>query len=250
LLKSKVKPYSYLKNIGIALLISAVVLLIISLILRLRPIQEWYDRYAGILYSLEMAVASIENLFIFIITILLIFALKSIIPIIPFSAVCLVSGIILPPQQSIIVNILGTSLWLLFKYLWGYTLGPGYITKFLQKYSKIKEILESKGNGNPWLLFAFRVIPYFPLNTVSQLYGSLQFKVIPYLLISLLGLLPRIITYAFVGGNLFDPFSFSFYLPIILFLSFTGASALILSYALKKASKLIPRKDDKNVWQF
>ncbi len=239
-MKQESKTYKYLKNIGIGLLISALFLLIVSLILRLEPIQVWYDQYADVLYSFELAVLSIDNDFLVVFTIILIFALKSILPIIPFSAVCLVTGIILPPQLSIIVNLIGASVWLMIKYLWGYTLGSGYLTKILIRYKKIKDVLESKGNGNPWLLFAFRVIPFFPSNTVSQLYGSMQFSVWKYLGISLFGLLPRIIAYAFVGESLFDPFSFNFYIPIILLLAFTGAAALILSFVLKKASQILP----------
>lgn len=239
-MKQESKTYKYLRNVGISLFVSSVVLLIISLILRIESIQNWYDQFADILYSFELAVLSIDNNFLVVLTIIFIFALKSILPIIPFSAICLVTGIILPPQLSIIVNLAGASVWLMIKYLWGFTLGPGYLSKILNRYKKIKDVLQSKGNGNPLLLFAFRVIPFFPHNTVSQLYGSMQFNPRKYLLISLLGLLPRIVAYAFVGESLFDPFSFSFYMPIILLLAFTGVATLILSLALKKASEILP----------
>lgn len=242
-MKVRKKIDKYLINTGIGLLIAALVVGIISLLLKLPAARQWYDQYTEILSTFEMAVASIDKLYIFIATIILLFCLKSVIPFIPFSALCLISGMVLPKFQAVVINVIGSLIWISIKYLWGVALGSGYVTKILKKSQKIKDVIENKGI-NPWLLFAFRAVPYFPLNTVSQLCGSMHFNIPMYLAVSIAGLMPRIVAYAIAGGSLFDPFSFSFFLPIILLLVFSGFATLIMGVIIRKSNAIKQKNKD------
>ena len=74
--------------------------------------------------------------------------------------------------------------------------------------------VEQDGSGNPWLLVMLCVIPGIPVNTVSSLYGSMNFGYRKFLLLSTLGFLPRLVSYTIVGRNAFDPLSIGFLLPL------------------------------------
>jgi len=54
---------------------------------------------------------------------------------------------------------------------------------------------------------------------------------------SVLGFLPRIITWSIIGVNITDPFSVKFMAPIIILLSLTGISVLVLRTMLKYIDK-------------
>ena len=97
----------------------------------------------------------------------------------------------------------------------------------------MREILEAKGALSPVLLFVFRLVPSFPINTISQLYGSMEYTYWKYILISLAGFAPKLLSYSFIGRNVYDPLSWSFILPIVVLLVLSGLSILLLNWSLE-----------------
>ena len=73
------------------------------------------------------------------------------------------------------------------------------------------------------------MIPFFPVNPVSQLYGSLGFKYWKFILLSLLGYSPLLFSYTIVGRNVYNPLSTGFLLPLIV-LAVLGT---IVSYGVR-----------------
>ena len=70
----------------------------------------------------------------------------------------------------------------------------------------------------------------------------MQFDFKKYLLLSVLGFLPKLISYSFIGRNVYDPFSMAFILPIVILLLLSGLSvfginAMIEFYSEKSKSK-------------
>jgi uncharacterized membrane protein YdjX (TVP38/TMEM64 family) len=58
-----------------------------------------------------------------------------------------------------------------------------------------------------------------------------------YCLFSVLGFLPRIITWSIIGVNITDPFSVKFMAPIIILLIISGISVLVLRTMLNHIDK-------------
>lgn len=157
------------------------------------------------------------------------YAFKAFIPLYPLSLVCAATGAVFPVYIAVPINIAGMSLHYTLKYVFGKRLGPGGVNTILQRSETIRSIMKTDDAGNPWLLVLLRLIPFFPVNPVSQLYGSLGFKYWKFLLLSLLGYSPLLLSYTIVGKNIYNPLSAGFLLPLIV-LSILGA---IVSYTIR-----------------
>lgn len=157
------------------------------------------------------------------------YSFKAFIPLYPLSLVCAATGAVFPVYFAVPINIAGMALHYTLKYVFGKRLGPGGANMIIQRSETIRSIMKTDDAGNPWLLVAFRLIPFFPVNPVSQLYGSLGFKYWKFLLLSLFGYMPLLLSYTLVGRNVYNPLSAGFLIPLIV-LSVLGA---IVSYAIR-----------------
>ena len=91
---------------------------------------------------------------------------------------------------------------------------------------KLKNLIQQDGSGNPALLIALRLLPGVPINGISGIYGSFDFGYGSFVALSLIGFMPKLISFTLVGGNIYDPLSAGFIVPIMLLAFFTGVSLL------------------------
>lgn len=207
----------------------AVIFIVLLILSGNDHVQLWWKTYQDYLATAEERVGEMGNKGYLIFTIMFLFAFKAFIPIYPLSLVCAATGAVFPVYIAAPINLLGMSLHYTLKYVFGKRLGPGGASLIIQKSETIRSIMKTDDTGNPWLLVLFRLIPVFPVNPVSQLYGSLGFKYWKFLLLSLLGYSPLLMSYTIVGRNVYNPLSAGFLLPLIV-LSILGA---IVSYSVK-----------------
>ena len=217
-----------LKALGITCFIGAAVLAVLFNVMRVNTVQEKYAQYLVFLSDFEASVASLENKWLIIIVIFLLFILRSLSAVIPYAIIYMTTAMVFPPRQSFLINLVGMVFTAAFRYYTGIQMGEGYLNKILKKNPIISRIFEVDGRGNPIVLLAIRIVPLFPYNTVSQLYGSFEYPFLKYMIISAAALLPRLVSYSFIGNNVYDPLSTAFYLPIILLLIVTGFSFFFL----------------------
>lgn len=226
-----------MNGISILLFTAAGVLLFLYLILQVPGLRDLYQNVQQTLHEFEMLIASIEEKWIALLVLAVIFLLRSWLPVVPIAAICLITGMIFPMPYSFIINMSGLIIMFCVGYYRGIQQGGGAFRKFMDRYDGAWELVEYYGRGNPLLLFITRLAPVVPLNSTSVVYGSLQFPFFEYLFISLGGFAPRLIAYTFIGKNVFDPFSFAFIGPIVLLLTLFGAILLGLNKILAKISK-------------
>lgn len=215
------------------LLIVAVVLVVLTLLMHIRSVQRWYAQFQFTLVEFERAVASIPYRWLIPLVIELLFLIKAWIPVIPVSAISVISGMVFSIPVAFVLNVGGIVILMSARYLVGMRIGPSNIQKVLRRYPAVREILEAKGALSPVLLFVFRLVPSFPINTISQLYGSMEYEYWKYILISLSGFAPKLLSYTFIGRNVYDPLSWSFILPIVILLVLSGFSILLLNWSLE-----------------
>lgn len=231
--------------IGIALIAVAVVLIVFTVLFSMDGFTQRVREIQAKLAEFELLVASLPNKWLVLVAILLLFAVKTYVPI-PLPTICLIAGIVFPSEWSFVINIVGVSLLLTIKYFMGKRFGGGTVSKLYKKNEAVKQILESKqGTGNPWLLFALRITPYFPINMVSRIYGSINCEYDKFMIISLLGFLPKILSYTIIGQNVFNPFSLAFILPIIILLVISGVSCIAFNYVLEYVQR--PKNNTKSI---
>ncbi|MBQ7541943.1 MAG: TVP38/TMEM64 family protein [Clostridia bacterium] len=233
----------WLKFAGTLLLVLAGVLCCLLAVMQIEELNRWYETWQQQLVMLEERVAAMGNKGLIVLMVMLLFTLKSVFPPITIPAICLISGMVLPWYFALIVNIAGVAWLMTIRYFWGWKLGCGGAIRLVRQSEIVNSLLERKGTGNPYLLFVFRLIPAFPVNSISRLYGAMHFRYRDYIFISLGGFMFKILSYTIIGRNVFNPLSASFLLPIIMFSFFSGCVLIGLHYVLDS----LPRnsKNDK-----
>ena len=211
--------------LGVLLILIGIALIVITLLMQVQQFAVRYQEFLKILSDFEDAVASIPNKWLVIVAIILIYLAKSVIPI-PTSAVCVIAGMVFPTPYAVIINMAGYTLLITIKYVWGKHLGRGYVYKILRRYENVQRIMDSDKKYKDGLLVGLRVVPYIPINTVSQVYGAMNFDYNRFVLLSVIGFLPRIVSYSMVGRHVYNPFSLGFILPIVIIFVISGVAII------------------------
>ena len=237
--KNNSRAARMLNFVGIACFIVAVVFIILLFLSGNDNVRIWYQNYLNYLMSAEYKVEHANDKFSIFLILIFLFAFKAVFPIYlyPVSALCAVTSAVFPPYLSMPINYLGLAMLYSIKYYWGVKLGASGARMILQKNATIRYLIEKDGQGNPWILVLLRVIPGVPINTVSQLYGSMRFPYLRYLLLSLAGYTPLLVFYTIIGHNVFNPLSVPFLLPLVLLFILLGVSAIATGKIIQIQSK-------------
>ena len=214
---------------GIALLISAAAVSVVVYLLRYDQLWLWYKVYQEKLLEAEQFIQSLGISWKFVLAMLIVFLVRAFIPFLAVSAICVLTGAVLPSYWALIVNFLGIIIMMSIKYFEGMKFGSGNAWKIISKNERARKIIESSGKVNKALLFALRLIPGFPLGSVSRIYGSLRFPYWRFILLSAAGFAPKLLSYTFMGTNVFDPLSSAFLVPLMIVLTISGASLLCVN---------------------
>lgn len=220
------KRNSYMNFAGFGLLILAAVFIVLCVVSTSEEIQRWYAEYEEMLYKLDMAILSVGTESYIVLIILGLYAIKCFVPIVSVSAVCVLTGMVFPTVPALIVNAAGVFFMITVRYKIGRNYTGGRAMGILVKNEVFRKLFRYRGRGNAWLLFIFRLIPTFPINTISQIYGSMKFDYRKFALISMLGYAPKLFSYTFIGVYAFDPLSVKFFMPIIVLLVLSGVTVL------------------------
>lgn len=214
---------------GFALLISAAAVSVVVYLLRYDQLWLWYKVYQEKLLEAEQFIQSLGISWKFVLAMLIVFLVRTFIPFPSVSAICVLTGVVLPSYWALIVNFLGIIIMMSIKYFEGMKFGSGNAWKIISKNERARKIIESSGKVNKALLFALRLIPGFPLGSVSRIYGSLRFPYWQFILLSAAGFAPKLLSYTFMGTNVFDPLSSAFLVPLMIALTISGASLLCVN---------------------
>ena len=220
---------SIMNAAGIALLISAAAVSVVVYLLRYDQLWLWYKVYQEKLLEAEQFIQSLGISWKFVLAMLIVFLVRAFIPFLAVSAICVLTGVVLPSYWALIVNFLGIIIMMSIKYFEGMKFGSGNAWKIISKNERARKIIESSGKVNNALLFALRLIPGFPLGSVSRIYGSLRFPYWQFILLSAAGFAPKLLSYTFMGTNVFDPLSSAFLVPLMIALTISGASLLCVN---------------------
>lgn len=214
---------------GFALLISAAAVSVVVYLLRYDQLWLWYKVYQEKLLEAGQFIQSLGISWKFVLAMLIVFLVRTFIPFLAVSAICVLTGAVLPSYWALIVNFLGIIVMMSIKYFEGMKFGSGNAWKIISKNERARKIIESSGKVNKALLFALRLIPGFPLGSVSRIYGSLRFPYWQFILLSAAGFAPKLLSYTFMGTNVFDPLSSAFLVPLMIALTISGASLLCVN---------------------
>lgn len=140
-----------------------------------------------------------RNIYLGVISILLMYLLKSVSIIFPIVSLFILSGIIFNPLLSILVNIVGIIISYTYGYILGYFSGEDLNKYLMAKYPKLKDV-DSLIVKNQWFFtFLIRTVGVLPMDIVSIFLGFIKIKYKDYILASVVGTFPLLLITTFMG---------------------------------------------------
>lgn len=165
-----------------------------------------------------------ENLLLAAVGMLALFALKSLSVVIYSGLLYVVGGILFPLPIAVLVNLFGGAVMVSLPYCIGRKTGRTAVEDILRKYPKAENLRQLRSENDFLFAFLVRVIGRLPSDVVSLYMGAIGIRYGKYLLGSLLGMLPHMITFPIMGTCITDPGSPAFLISLCAELVFVACS--------------------------
>ena len=169
-----------------------------------------------------------ENHFRAVVFFLLLFTVKSFSLFLPITVLYILSGIVFPFVPSLLLNIAGTLICMTVGYCLGRFTSADYAEKMVDKYPKLKGVVEKLHQEEWFYSYLIRMFP-IPDDLVSMYLGSMKIKAVTYFTAGFAGALPMIVAITLIGANINDPFS-----PMSVFAFSMTAALMLISYVMHR----------------
>ena len=208
--------------------ILCIILVVWFFVSEINFLEEKYWQYVDWLQNLENKVAAIENKWLIVLVIELLYFILTAFPVFPISILCVASAMVFDFTQSLLINICGLAILFSVRYSTGMSAGGGSAQWLVRRNRFTQRLIEDEGQGNPWVLAVIRLLPFMPINPISHLYGAMDFPFFKFMFISVVAFVPKLISYFIIGNNFANPFSAEFTLPLIIITLLSGIFFLML----------------------
>lgn len=217
----------------IGLFAAAGVIAIITAAMSTKVAEGGWAEFLHALDKMQEFIQSLESRWLIATAITLVYVLRTFIPI-PFPFLFMMTGVMFRPLEALAINTMGFCVVLVTTYWLGRSTDGGVALKKLKKYDNIQEMIRHHGKTKLGILVALRLVPGIPVNTVSTIYGGMEFPLSRYVIASWIGFFPKIWTYTVMGGNIAQPFTWKFMSPIIILLILSGVVTWVVNITLDK----------------
>lgn len=170
--------------------------------------------------------AAPENAIFAALFVIILYAGKSLSIFFPIMVLYAASGFLFPLWAALLVNLLGIATELTVAYGTGRASGVELAQELYKKYPKVKQLIEHLEKKGLFMPFFLRVIFCLPMDIVSMCFGAIKLPFATYIVGSLLGAIPSMISITLIGDNITNPSSPMFWIGIILTVVFTAISLL------------------------
>ncbi len=167
-------------------------------------------------------------------TMMALFALKSISIVLYSGILYAVNGILFPLPVAILLNLLGTVVMVTIPYLIGKKAGSASVERIVEKYPKADRMREFRQQNDFLFVLVARIMGILPSDIVSLYMGAVGVNYPKYLLGCLLGMLHSTITFPIMGMSITDIHSPIFMTALCVELLLMGISVLICRIYRKK----------------
>lgn len=223
----------------VIIVVTAALLVFLSIVLyNHAKLEVRFDTLINWLKQIDESVAKLDYTYEIMICIFALYIAKCQLPI-PMGFLCVISGMVFPLWQAFFINLLFTAFFFSVKYFEGTFIGGGWTGMILgiKQLHFIRDWIQFKGTGNPYILFVSRLVPSIPLGMVSKYYGSMRYDFVYYTFISLLGFAPRLFIYTKIGTAIYNPFSVQFIVLLMIIVAFSGVSIITFNIFYGRKSK-------------
>lgn len=158
----------------------------------------------------------------------ILYALKPIVFVIPASLLSILAGNIFGPIEGLILSLIGCFFSGTLAFYLSKFLGKPFVDKILRgKALELNNDFEEQGFQ---IMLIMRLTIIFPYDALSYAAGMTKMRYKDFIFATLLGILPEMVCYSFMGGNIKNPFSVKFFLPIV-----SAVVIAIIAYSFYKA---------------
>lgn len=214
----------------------AALLIVWAFVSKIHFLEEKYVQYINWLADFERQIASIGDRWLMVLVVWLLYFVKTGLPLYPVSIICVASALVFNTPKAIVINFVGLAMMFTVKYIMGTNTVKSSLW-LIHKSSIVTRIIESGDKGNPWVLVIFRLLPCMPDNTVSQIYGAMNFPYWKYMLISIVAYAPKMISYIIIGRSVLNSFSLTLSIPLVVLTLVSGGTLLAMSKLWNKKDK-------------
>lgn len=153
--------------------------------------------------DLRELVGSISVIWYAYLAVIGVYALKSVVFVVPAMMIYVSVGISFNTATALVLNLIGLVVEVTITYFLGRFLGGEYVSRLLEKNKGGRKLLNMKTKTKNSFLFIARVVPAFPIDFTSLFLGSSNYSFIPYLIISILGIYPRVLLFTIIGDSIY-----------------------------------------------
>lgn len=147
--------------------------------------------------------------------VLAVFFGKALLFVIPASLIYISVGMAFNPLIAILVSFAGISIEIMTTYILGLFLGGDTVNKLLSKSKNGKKLLEKDLTNKFSVLFLARFTG-LPIDFTGLFLGASKCNVVRYYTASILGIMPRVILFTFLGDTIYDIISMTLLIKIII----------------------------------
>lgn len=162
------------------------------------------------------------------------YALKSLSVVFPILALYLAGGAIFSQWAGLAVNLVGVAVCVSLPYWIGRGAGAGAVERLAAKYPKVNQVAALQQKHTWYFSFLLRVVGFLPCDVVSLYMGASHVPYGPYLLGTVLGMLPGVLLTTLMGSSITDPAAPAFWLSAVCAVVISAASMVLYRVWLKK----------------
>lgn len=161
-----------------------------------------YDYLSNL--DIRVLIAGASSIFIAELIILGVYAVKAVLMVIPASLIYISVGMAFDTKRAVIVNLFGIAIEVTVTFFMGKFLGKDAVEKKIRNTKAGDKFFSMLDKNTNAAIFFMRLIPAFPIDFSSLFMGAFDFKFLPYLLLSVIGIAPRVIAFTILGDGIYD----------------------------------------------
>ena len=170
------------------------------------------------------------------------YGLKSLSVVFPLAAIFVCVGAIYPFWVGILLNVIGLSVCFTVPYLVGRISGGDIMRVIEMKYPKARKLVNYGHDNNLFASYISRAVVVVPGDLVSMIHGALRMPYRPYLLGSIMGVMPEMLVQTYIGAQL-KHLTIKSVLVMIALIVATLAFSLILNKKVSRSGKQMDKED-------
>lgn len=166
-----------------------------------------------------------------------IFLLKGLTFVIPAMLLYISVGMTFDLGTALLISLCGITVEVIATYWLGRALGGEYVNRLIKKTKGGEKLLNMNNKSKFSSLFLIRLLPVFPIDFASLFLGSIKLPFVKYMIVSVLGIAPRVIVFTILGDGIYEIFPTDLLLKVILVLVPVIAFAFVVMWVVKQKKK-------------